>query len=64
MDEQYILNLINTIQNQKNTLFNDLKNDTELVHSNVINSKLCALDAMLKSTFKLRNIIIKDKMSM
>jgi hypothetical protein len=64
MDDSYITNLINTIQNEKNSLFNDLKNDTELNHSNVINNKLCALDSMLKATFRLRNIIIKDKMSM
>ena len=62
MDESYITKLINDIQNERNKLFNDLKNDTELCHSNVINQKLNALDPMLKSVFKLRNINIKEKL--
>jgi len=62
MDENYINKLINDIQTARNTLFNELKNDTELVHSNVINQKLTTLDSMLKAVIKLRNISIKEKM--
>jgi len=62
MDESYINTLINDIQNDRNKLFNDLKNDTVLCHSNVINQKLGALDSMLKAVFKLRNINIKEKL--
>jgi hypothetical protein len=61
MDDNYINKLINDIQMARNTLFNELKNDTELSHTNVINQKLTALDSMLKSVPKLRNITIKEK---
>jgi hypothetical protein len=63
MDESYIKKLIEDIQNEKNKLFNDLKNDTELQHSNVINQKISVLDTMLKSAFKLRNIRIKEALT-
>lgn len=61
MDENYINKLINDIQSARNTLFNDLKNDTELTHTSVINQKLTTLDSMLKAVLKLRNISIKEK---
>jgi predicted nucleotide-binding protein (sugar kinase/HSP70/actin superfamily) len=63
MDDSYITKLINDIQTERNKLFNDLKNDTELTKSNAINQKLSALDTMLKATFKLRNLNIKEKLS-
>jgi hypothetical protein len=62
MDETKINSLINDIQNERNKLFNDLKNDTELCHTNVINQKLNAFDNMLKAVFKLRSIMIKEKL--
>jgi len=61
MDDNFINKLINDIQMARNTLFNDLKNDTDLSHTNVINQKLTALDSMLKAVLKLRNITIKEK---
>jgi hypothetical protein len=61
MDDTFINKLINDIQTARNTLFNDLKNDTDLNHTNVINQKLTALDSMLKAVLKLRNITIKEK---
>ena len=63
MDESYITKLVNDIQTERNKLFNDLKNDTELQHSNTINQKLTCLDTMLKAVFKLRNIQIKEKLT-
>jgi hypothetical protein len=63
MDETKINSIINDIQNERTKLFNDLKNDTELNHTKFTEQKLTALDSMLKSTFKLRNIIIKEKLS-
>ena len=63
MEESKLSLLINDINNEKTKLFNDLKNDTELTHSNVINQKINALDSMLKAVFKLRNILIKEKLS-
>lgn len=63
MDENKLNTLINDIQNERTKLFNDLKNDTELTHTKIIDQKLSALDSMLKSTFKLRNVLIKEKLS-
>ena len=63
MDESKLNTLITDINNEKTKLFNDLKNDTELQHEKVINSKLATLDSMLKSVFKLRNILIKEKLT-
>jgi len=62
MDESKINSIITDIQNERNKLFNDLKNDTELCHTNTINQKLNALDSMLKAVIKLRNINIKEKL--
>jgi len=62
MDESYINKLITDIQNERNKLFNDLKNDTELKKANMINQKLSCLDTMLKAVFKLRNLNIKEKL--
>lgn len=64
MDENYIKNLIEVIQTEKTKIFNDLKNDYELTHTNTLTKKLAALDTMLKGTIKLRNIIIKEKITL
>jgi protein-tyrosine phosphatase len=61
MDDNYINKLINDIQQERSALLNDMKNDTELTHSNFINSKLTVLDSIFKSILKLRNINIKEK---
>jgi hypothetical protein len=63
MDESKLNSLITDINNEKTKLFNDLKNDTELQHEKVINQKLATLDNMLKAVFKLRNILIKEKLT-
>jgi regulator of sigma D len=63
MDESKLNTLINDINNEKTKLFNDLKNDTELQHDKIINMKLSSLDSMLKAVFKLRNILIKEKLT-
>jgi hypothetical protein len=62
MDESTINKLINDIQTERNKLFNDLKNDTELTKCNFINQKLNTLDTMLKAVFKYRNLNIKEKL--
>ena len=64
MDENYIKNLIEVIQTEKTKIFNDLKNDYELTHTNTLTQKLTALDTMLKGTIKLRNIIIIEKITL
>ena len=61
MDETYLKNLMEVIQTEKNKIFNDMKNDVELVHTNTLTQKLNALDTILKGVLKLRNIIIKEK---
>jgi hypothetical protein len=63
MDESKLNSLITDINNEKTKLFNDLKNDTELQHEKVINLKLSTLDTMLKTVFKMRNILIKEKLT-
>lgn len=63
MDESYLKKLVDDIQNERTKLFNELKNDTELKKSNSINQKLSTLDTMLKAVFKLRNLIIKEKLA-
>ena len=63
MDEPKLNSLITDINNEKTKLFNDLKNDTELQHEKIINQKLATLDNMLKAVFKLRNILIKEKLT-
>jgi hypothetical protein len=63
MDEPKLNTLITDINNEKTKLFNDLKNDTELQHEKIINQKLATLDNMLKAVFKMRNILIKEKLT-
>lgn len=63
MDDSIITKLVNDIQNERNKIFIEIKNDTELSKLNTLNQKLSTLDAMLKSVFKYRNIIIKERLT-
>jgi hypothetical protein len=62
LDENYLNNLYATLNNEKTKLFNDLKNDTEMKHEKFINQKITHIDAIIRSTFKLRNTINKEKL--
>jgi hypothetical protein len=62
IDENYLNNLYTTLNNEKTKLFNDLKNDTEMKHEKFINQKITHIDSIIKSTFKLRNTINKEKL--
>ena len=62
MDDNYINKLIDDIQQERTKLFNELKSDTELAHTNFISSKLTTIDVMFKAVIKLRNITIKEKL--
>jgi hypothetical protein len=62
IDETYLNNLYSTLNNEKTKLFNDLKNDTEMKHEKFINQKITHIDSIIKSTFKLRNTINKEKL--
>ena len=63
MDDSIITKLVNDIQNERNKIFIEIKNDTELSKLNTLNQKLGTLDTMLKSVFKYRNIIIKERLT-
>lgn len=63
MDDSIITKLVNDIQNERNKIFIEIKNDTELSKLNTLNQKLSTLDAMLKAVFKYRNIIIKERLT-
>ena len=62
LDENYLNNLYTILNNEKTKLFNDLKNDTEMKHEKFINQKITHIDSIIKSTFKLRNTINKEKL--
>ena len=62
MDDNYINKLIDDIQQERTKLFNELKGDTELAHTNFISLKLSTIDTMFKAVLKLRNITIKEKL--
>ena len=62
LDENYLNNLYTTLNTEKTKLFNDLKNDTEMKHEKFINQKITHIDSIIKSTFKLRNTINKEKL--
>jgi len=62
LDENYLVNLYTVLNNEKTKLFNDLKNDTEMKHEKFINQKINHIDSIIKSAFKLRNVIIKEKL--
>jgi hypothetical protein len=62
LDENYLNNLYTTLNTEKSKLFNDLKNDTEMKHEKFINQKITHIDSIIKSTFKLRNTINKEKL--
>ena len=62
LDENFLNNLYTTLNNEKTKLFNDLKNDTEMKHEKFINQKITHIDSIIRSTFKLRNTINREKL--
>jgi len=61
IDEQYLNNLFETFQTERNKLLLDLKNDKELTKEKDIHSKLLVMENLTKNVLKYRNLIIKEK---
>ena len=62
IDEQYLNNLFESFQNERNKLLLDLKNDKELTKEKDIHSKLLVMENLTKNVLKYRNLIIKEKL--
>jgi len=62
IDEQYLNNLFENFQNERNKLLLDLKNDKELTKERDIHSKLLVMESLTKNVLKYRNLIIKEKL--
>jgi hypothetical protein len=62
IDEQYLNNLFESFQNERNKLLLDLKNDKELTKEKDIHSKLSVMENLTKNVLKYRNLIIKEKL--
>ena len=62
IDEQYLNNLFESFQNERNKLLLDLKNDKELTKEKDIHSKLLVMESLTKNVLKYRNLIIKEKL--
>jgi hypothetical protein len=62
INEQYLTTLFETLQNERNKLLLDLKNDKDLAHEKEILPKLTILEGLTKNVLKYRNLIIKNKL--
>jgi hypothetical protein len=62
IDEQYLNNLFESFQTERNKLLLDLKNDKELTKEKDIHSKLLVMENLTKNVLKYRNLIIKEKL--
>jgi hypothetical protein len=62
IDEQYLNNLFESFQTERNKLLLDLKNDKELTKEKDIHSKLLVMESLTKNVLKYRNLIIKEKL--
>ena len=62
INEQYLTTLFETLQNERNKLLQDLKNDKDLTHEKEILPKLSILEGLTKNVLKYRNLIIKNKL--
>ena len=61
IDEQYLNNLFESFQKERNKLLLDLKNDKELTKEKDIHAKLLVMENLTKNVLKYRNLIIKEK---
>jgi hypothetical protein len=62
IDEQYLNNLFESFQTERNKLLLELKNDKELTKEKDIHSKLLVMENLTKNVLKYRNLIIKEKL--
>lgn len=61
IDENYLNDMFDKFQTERNSLIQELKNDSELNHTKSIESKLYIVEKITKDLLKLRNQIRKDK---
>lgn len=61
-DDNYINRLYDELNNARNSLMLELKNDKECSKEKVINGKILCIDSMMKNTLKYRNIKLKAKL--
>jgi hypothetical protein len=61
-NQEYLNNLIDILQSERNSVVLDLKNDTDLTKTKDLSSKLSILESMIRSSIKYRNINIKQKL--
>ena len=61
-DTNYINRLYDEMQQSRNSLMNELKNDTECTKEVVLNKKLVCVDTIMKQILKYRNITTKEKL--
>lgn len=62
VNEQYLNNLIDTLQTERNNLVLALKNDTDLLKEKELTSKMTCIESLIRNSIKYRNIIIKMKL--
>ena len=62
INEQYLNQAFENFNNEKNKLYQDLKNDKELNKTKMIESKINTVEKITKEILKYRNLLIKSKM--
>lgn len=63
IDENFLNDLFDKFQTERNALILELKNDKELNHCKSIEAKLSLVEKITKDVLKLRNQIIKEKLN-
>ena len=63
IDENFLNDLFDKFQSERNALILELKNDKELSHTKSIEAKLSLVEKITKDILKLRNQIIKEKLN-
>lgn len=61
-NEQYLNNLIDTLQTERNQVVLEMKNDTELTKTKDLMLKSNILESMIRNSIKYRNVNIKQKL--
>lgn len=61
-DSNYINRLCDEIEQSRNTLMNEMRNDTECTKEAILTKKIACADAVLKNLIKYRNISTKEKL--
>jgi hypothetical protein len=62
-NKEYLNNLTDVLQIERNSVVLELKNDTELNKTKELTNKLSILESMIRNSIKYRNIILKQKLN-